>query len=292
MAIGYGSLLSRASAFAIRNPRLWVLGLFVSASGGGGSGDLARILERDEVPLGPLAPFLTGLLVLLVLLGLVLLLVTVLAEGALIAAAREAAEARRPRLLASLRAGAAAYPRLLLLYAALVAALFALLVPLVGIPLLVWRVLGNSLVVTILLLLALAPPYLLLALAAIFIFEWAPRAAVLEGTGPADALAAALRAIRRDAARGFTLVLGSLLNEAIALSLLLVAAVPFAIAGALLFDVSPLLVVIPGAPFVALLLTYLGLKGSFTSGYWTLAFLDHAARGGATDPWGEAVGGI
>lgn len=292
MSPTYGTLLRRSAAFAVRHPGLWLYGLLISTAGGGGSGDLARIFDREEIDLGPLAPFLTALLVLLLFLGLVLLLLTVLAEGALIYAVHEEESGRRPTSARAAAAGAKSYIRLLVLFAMLSVLLFALLVPLVGTPLLFWKALGRSLVVTLLLILALAPPYLLFALGAIFVFAWAPRAALVGGRGPVGALLDALRVLRHDAAGGFALVLGSMINEVIALTLLVLSAVPFTVIAMILFTMNPLLVLVPGVPFVGLLLLYLGLKGTFNSAYWTLAFLGYGARRAATDAWGEKAGGI
>jgi hypothetical protein len=288
----YGLLLRRAIAFAARHPGLWLLGLLVSASGGGGGGDLARIVDRDQIDASPLAPFLGAVLVALALLGIVLILLTALAQGALIHAVREEEEGRKPSFTTAVAAGTSRYARVFLLFAVLFVGLFAVLVPLVGVPLLIWKALGSSLLVTIPLVLVLVPPYVLLALATIFVVEWSLRAAVL-GERPAfAAITEAVGALRHGAGRSLTLVVGSLFNEVLALIVLLVAAIPFTVAALAAAAIDPLLVLVPGAPFVAFLLAYLGLKGTFTSAFWTYAYMAQRTARGASDAWGESGGGI
>ena len=292
MVPSYGALVRRAASLAIRHPGLWVFGFFVGASAGGGTGDIVRILDREEIDLGALAPILSAFLVLLVLLAMFFLLASILAEGALIHAVREIAGGRSARAAPITLFGLTCYPRLLVIFLILLLALSAALVPMVGAPLLVWKALGSGLLVTILLVLALAPPYVLFALGAIFVFAWAPRVAVLDGGGPARAIGGAIRGLARDPLRAFALALGSLANEVIAITLLCLAALPFTVVAAALYVVHPLLVILPGAPFVALLLVYFGVKGTFASAYWTLAALGTPGRTGAGDPWAEGAGGI
>jgi len=288
----YGALFRRAAALAVREPRLWIFGFFTSASAGGGTGDVVRIIDREEIDLGLLAPLLSALLVLLAFLALFFLLASVLAEGALIHGVREIACGRPARVGDGIAFGLRAYWRLFALFFVLFAALAAALVPIVGAPLLVWRALGSGVVVTVLLVLALAPPYLLFALAAIYAFAWAPRVAVLEGAGPLAAIGRALRGLARDPLRAFALALGSIANEVVALTMLVFAALPFTVVAAALYVVHPLLVLVPGAPFVALLLVYFGAKGTFASAYWTLAAIDSPGRAEGRASWAEGAGGI
>ncbi len=291
MPNSYGSLLARAAAFAVRHPGLWLLGFLVSSSFGGGTGDLARVLESGTIDVGPLSPYLAAVALFLVFLGLVFLLFTVLAEGALIHAVSEAESGRGASLSSATAAGVRFYARLLALYLAIFLLLFVLLLLLVGMPLLFWKALGSSLVVTVLLVVALAPPYFLLALGAIYVFQWAPRVAVVHGKGPLGALAETARTLRRGAGRAFSIVVGSLLNEVIALTIFVLAAIPFTVIAFLLFAIDPFLVLLPAVPFVALSLVYLGVKGTFTSAYWTLAFLGDASDRSASW-WDGSAGGI
>lgn len=296
MAPSYGALLRRAAGLALRRPGLWVFGFFTSASAGGGTGDVLRIIEREEIDLGLLAPILSALLALLVLLGIFFLLASILAEGALIHAVREIESGRTTRIGDTTTAGLLVYGRLLAVFLMLLAALAVSLLPLIGAPLLVWKALGSGSLVTLLLVLALAPPYILFALGATYTFAWAPRVAVLDGAAPLAAVRAALRGLARDPMRAFALALGSIANEVIALTLLVFASLPLTVVAAGLYLVHPLLVILPGVPFVALLLAYFGAKGTFVSAYWTLAALA-SGRGSRGAPegepsWAEGAGGI
>lgn len=291
MAVPYHVLLRRAARLAAHHPQLWALGFLLSASGGGGAGDLIRVIDRDVVDVAALAPYLAAVAAVLVLLALFFLLAAVLAEGALIHAVREIEAGRPASLHAAALFGLRFYLRLFLLFVVLFVVLSALLVPLVWAPIVVWKLLGSGAVVTVLLVLALAPPYVFFALGTIFAFAWAPRLAVLDDMGAFGAFRETLRTLARDPSRTMGLSLGALVNEMIALTLLCLAAFPFAIVAALLYLAHPLLVVIPAIPFIALLLVYLGLKGTFTSAYWTLA-AHSAGRARARDLSVEAAGGI
>ena len=147
------------------------------------------------------------------------------AEGGLVHAVRESEASRRVSLARAAGASARLTPRLLSIFAILFVALFALLAPLVLVQILARKLLGGSPVVTALLIVALSPTYLLLSLAAIFVFQWAIRVSALRGKGAFASIAETLSTLRARGGRALSLVIGSLLNEVIALTLLVLAAI-------------------------------------------------------------------
>ncbi|MBL8923671.1 MAG: hypothetical protein JNJ54_32755 [Myxococcaceae bacterium] len=253
---------------------LWLFGFFIAASGGGGGGG-GTAPRGSNLSSGALPGWLLPALVVAALLGLAALVMHVVSEGALIAGVQSASQGGTPTVRSGLRAGLAHFGvvfRLkLLALVALVAMAGVVLLPVgLGVAALVplWAgALGSAVAA-----LALLPA----ALTGYLVLEVALRVAVLEQQGAVDAVGTATRYLSGRLLDSLQLLVVAFVGQAGVGLLGVLALVPGALVGGLVWLLTHSLLAAGVALAVVaapLLIPVIGFAGAFRSTVWTTGFL-------------------
>jgi hypothetical protein len=262
-----------------RHKALWMFGLFVVATGGGGGGGDSGVKDQAG---GDATAWLWPIVVAGVVAGLAALWMHVVSEGALIDAARRVRAGEVPRNREELRAGRAAFGRVvrvkLLGFAAMIGLAALLAVP---------ALLAVAEVLPVLTAIAVGVPaavvVLPLLLTVYVVYAYALRIAVLDGAGAMEALRAAWRFLHGRVLESLQLLVLAALGQAAGVLAVGGAAIPGIAIGVGVWLATGEVVaaaIVGGLLVLPPALAIAGAAGTFHSSVWTMGFLDtrEAAR--------------
>ncbi|MDF1561823.1 MAG: hypothetical protein P1V51_02195 [Deltaproteobacteria bacterium] len=256
---------------------LWFFGFFVAAGGSGGfqastdegAGAAGATGALQSLPTWAFALIGVGLL-----LGLAALVLNIVSEAALIEGVRDSRQGARPTLKQGLRQGWRHFGSLLGLK------LLTALAFLAGIAVIaVAPVLGALEVLPVGLALALGLPLLLVGvpyfLTVYFLYQWAMRFLVLEDRTAGEALREARRYLPGRLRESLELMLVGMLGQLGAGLAIVVALIPAALVGGLVYLAAGLIpaAIVGGLVVLPVGLAASGAGGAFRSSIWTLHFL-------------------
>jgi len=283
----YGKIIKRALEIAWRKKYLWVFGFFASMGGGGG-GNYNNFIDKDNASGAASGvwdwitshPGLVAMLILAAIgLFIVLMILYLVSKGGLIGSVSRISKDQPDSFEKTLGSGLQFFWRMLGIDI-LFGLGYVLLLGLLILPPVMMIIMGGSAVKVfgILLIILLIPPVVALMYCIAIIGNFSYQIAVIEDKKVFDSIPAGYDLFKSNLGRSVLLgliITGIAMLYVIAFIIaMVILAIPFIILGMVNLWAGLIPGIIIGLP---LILIISGIYGTFSSGYWTLAYLELSA---------------
>ncbi|MDQ7798566.1 MAG: hypothetical protein RDU76_06450 [Candidatus Edwardsbacteria bacterium] len=283
----YGKIIKQSLEIAWRKKYLWVFGFFASMGGGGG-GNYNNFIDQDDASgaASGLWDWITshpGLVAVLILAGIglfvILMVLYLVSKGGLIGSVSRISKGQPDNFEKTLGCGLHFFWRMLGIDI-LFGLSYILLLGLIILPPVMMIIMGGSAakIFGVLLIILLILPVIALMYGLAIIGSFSCQIAVIEDKKVFDSIPAGYALFKGNLGRSVLLgliIFGLALLYVIAFIIaLMILAIPFILLGVVNLWAGLIPGILIGLP---LILVISGIYGTFTSGYWTLAYLELSA---------------